>query len=307
LANARSTTAATGLSSDDRLLALLPFSHLFGLTVTASAPLMVGGSVITMEHFTPAKAIETIERNGITVVVGVPAVFRALLAVMAHRESTDLSTLRICVCGGSPLPLSVQERWFDVTGVELRQGYGLTEAGPVCLFNRVDAPNARGTLGVPFPGVEVELRAPIIYDDAGNPRVIDRSDPPHADALEICVRGDNVFRGYVSGGAHGLPIRDGWLYTGDLGIRAAGGQIVFAGVTKPMFTRNGFNIYPREIERVVREMPGVQTAIVHAGVDSEREDDIELEVTGRVTEDAVRSWCAEQLAAYKHPATIRVL
>ena len=268
---------------------------------------MVGGSVITMDRFNPVKAVEMIERSRITVVVGVPAVFRALLAAIARRESTDLSALRVCVCGGAPLSVSVQERWFDATGVELRQGYGLTEAGPVCLFNRVDAPNARGTLGVPFPGVEVELRAPIIYDDAGNPRVVERSGSSRADALEICVRGDNVFRGYVSGGAHGLPIRDGWLHTGDLGIRAAGGQIAFAGVTKPMFTRNGFNIYPREIERVVREMPGVQAAIVHAGVDGEREDEIELEVTGHVTEAAVRSWCAERLAVYKQPTAIRVL
>ena len=116
-----------------------------------------------------------------------------------------------------------------------------------------------------------------------------------------------MFRGYVSGGAHGLPIRDGWLHTGDLGIRVASGQIAFAGVMKPMFTRNGFNIYPREIERVVREMPGVQAAIVHAGVDGEREDEIELEVTGHVTEADVRSWCAERLAVYKQPTAIRVL
>jgi long-chain acyl-CoA synthetase len=200
----------------------------------------------------------------------------------------------------------LQERWFDATGIELRQGYGLTEAGPVCLYNRFDRPNARGTLGVPFPNVEVELRGPVVYDESGTPFEC-APGATHGDALEICVRGDNVFLGYVSGGEHGLPICDGWLHTGDLGRRAPGGQIAFAGVTKPMFTRNGFNIYPREIERVVREMPGVQSAIVREVGSEDREPDIEVEVTGRVSESDVKSWCAQQLSAYKQPATIRVL
>jgi acyl-CoA synthetase (AMP-forming)/AMP-acid ligase II len=151
--------------------------------------------------------------------------------------------------------------------------------------------------------VDVELRAPIVYDDAGNPST--REGP--ADALEICVRGDNVFSGYVSGGEHGLQIRDGWLHTGDLGVRTPGGQIAFAGLTKPMFTRNGFNIYPREIEGVVRGMPGVEVVAVREVTGDDREAEIELEVTGRVTEDAVKGWCAEQLSAYKQPSTIRVL
>jgi acyl-CoA synthetase (AMP-forming)/AMP-acid ligase II len=304
LSNARAASEATGLSPDDRVLALLPFSHLFGLTVTGSGPLLAGAHVSTMSRFSPARAVELLEQEAITMVVGVPAVFRAMLAAIERRGAARLDALRICICGGAPLSESLQERWFDANGVELRQGYGLTEAGPVCLFNRIGSPNARGTLGVPFPGVEVDLHAPIAYDEAGLPL----GSSTDTGALEICVRGDNVFRGYVSGGERGLPIRDGWLHTGDLGRRTSGGEIAFAGVEKPMFTRNGFNIYPRELEQAVLELPGVRAARVrgHGAPDAECEIrlDVEAEADGDVDEDAVRHWCAARLSAYKQPGEV---
>jgi long-chain acyl-CoA synthetase len=317
LANARSTVQATRLSGDDRVLALLPFAHLFGLNVTGTAPLLAGARVLTITRFNPAKAVDLMEQHAITVVAGVPAIFRALLAALARRQSPALGALRLCVCGGAPLTQALQEQWADATGIELRQGYGLTEAGPVCLFNPVDRANARGTLGVPFPGVDVELRSPIAYDATGAPRFTQAPDAPPsgatgagsppAGALEICVRGESVFRGYVSDNGRGLPVRDGWLHTGDLGVRTPGGQIAFAGVVKPMFTRNGFNVYPREIERVVGAMPGVERAIARDIPDDDGEPGIALEVAGRVTEAGVKAWCAERLSAYKQPTTIRVL
>lgn len=303
LSNARAATEATGLSPDDRVLALLPFSHLFGLTVTGSGPLLTGAHVVTMPRFNPPRAVELLEQTAITMVVGVPAVFRALLAATERRGGARFDALRICICGGAPLSESLQARWFDATGVELRQGYGLTEAGPVCLFNRIDLPNARGTLGVPFPAVEVDLRPAVTYDESGLPRPV----PGGTDALEICVRGESVFRGYVSGGDRGLPVRDGWLHTGDLGRWAGDGRIAFAGVVKPMFTRNGFNIYPRELERIIGEMPGVRSVAVREMSEGEdREPDIAVDVAGSVTESDVKAWCAENLASYKQPTRIHI-
>ena len=149
------------------------------------------------------------------------------------------------------LPIELQDRWADVTGVELRQGYGLTEAAPVCLFNRVDRPNVRGTLGVPFPGVDVAIMPPADYP--ATRRDVGRSTTPLRDGErgEICVRGENVSRGYLHD-AGGLPRR------GELALHrrrrpsaTPTAPIRFLGLLKPMFTRNGFNIYPREIERVV--------------------------------------------------------
>src|SRR5262249_33295789 len=151
---------------------------------------------------------------------------------------------------------------------------------------------ARGKLGTPFPGVEVTLRAPIGYDSAGRPQT-ERAHgtPSDEETGEICVRGENVFQGYVSGGANGRPLHDGWLHSGDTGGRDADGRIAFARFLKPMFTRNGFNIYPHEIERAVREMPGVRDArAFDVSNGDEAESDIALDVSGDVTDAAVAQW-----------------
>jgi long-chain acyl-CoA synthetase len=296
ISNARATIEAAEITPLEHALAVLPFSHLFGLVVSGLAPLLAGGRVTTMERFHPIRAVDAIEREGITLLVGVPAVFAALVQAIERRGARlDAAALRLCICGGAPLPIALQERWHALTGVELRQGYGLTEAGPVCLFNRVALPNRLGTLGVPLPGVAVEVRevqggAPLAAGSEG----------------EICVRGPNVSPGYLRDGALGLGRHGDWLRTGDLGVQRDDGTIEFRGLCKPMFTRNGFNIYPREIERTVFEMPGVRAAAVRPIPEPAREHDIGLTVTGDVTVDAVKQWCAERLSAYKQPSEIEI-
>lgn len=226
--------------------------------------------------------------------------FIAMLAAIERSSRRfDLHTLRLCICGGAPLDRAIQDRWFDATGVELRQGYGLTEASPVALFNAASAPNGRGTLGTPFPGVEVAIRDPATF-----------SEVPDGGTGEICVRGDTVFGGYVASAEEpaprGLEVRDGWLRTGDLGARLPDGSFVFRGLHKDMFTRNGFNIYPKEIERAVREHRGVATAAVTAHPNPQHDNDIVLSVAGSISENDVRDWCERRLSAYKQPTTILV-
>jgi long-chain acyl-CoA synthetase len=295
LANGRATVEAGEFTAADHSLAVLPFSHLFGLVVSGVGPLLAGGRVTTMERFNPLKAAELIAAEGVTAVVGVPAVFAALLQAAERRGGLAGNALRVCICGGAPLAVEVQERWEAVAGVPLRQGYGLTEAGPVCLFNRPARPNRVGTLGLPYPGVEVAIADP----DSGAPCAA-------GEAGEICVRGDNVGPGYVGGGGAGLGRRGAWLRTGDLGVADAEGYVTFRGLVKPMFTRNGFNIYPRELEAAVRELPGVRAVAVRAIPEPAREHDIGLDVTGDVTADAVKRWCAERLSAYKQPSEVTV-
>jgi long-chain acyl-CoA synthetase len=300
LTSARGTVTVGAIDANDHVLAALPFSHLFGLVASAVCPLLAGARVTTVPRFRAGSGVEALE-SGVTMFVGVPAMFIALLAAIERRgQPFRAGALRLCICGGAPLDPVVQDRWFDATGIELRQGYGLTEASPVALFNRVDAPNARGTLGTPFPGVDVSIRdvttfAPLADGEVG----------------EICVRGEIVFAGYVRGpGApppDGLEVRDGWLRTGDLGLRRPDGPVVFSGLTKPMFTRNGFNIYPREIESAVRELPGVVAAAVAAIPDPAHENGIALTVTGAVGEAELRGWCAERLSAYKQPTEIAII
>lgn len=310
LANARQAVEAAGNVRDDHVLAVLPFAHLFGLTVSCIAPLIAGARVSTMSRFNPVAAVDAIERLGITEIVGVPSVFAGMLSVLdrwpsgspggaAASARPGLGGLRLCICGGAPLPTELQNQWFDATGVELRQGYGLTESSPVALFNHVAQPNRRGSLGAPFPGVDVSVR------DAATSRPL-----PAGTVGEICIRGETVFRGYVSGGEHGLRVVDGWLHTGDRGAQDADGHVVFHGVDKLMFTRNGFNIYPRELERVIANMPGVEAVKVGSTPDVLREHGIHANVTAAgdagVTVERVQAWCEAHLSAYKLPTTIEI-
>lgn len=313
IANARQTVQAAELAPQDHVLAVLPFSHLFGLTVSMVAPLMVGARITTIARFNPIAAADAIANDGVTMLVGVPAVFAALLAAITRRGGLHSRALRLCICGGAPLSRALQDQWFDATGVELRQGYGLTEASPVALFNDAQHANVRGALGRAFPGVRVSIRDP----ESG-------AALPDGAEGEICVAGDTVFRGYLGEvgapgslrpvppelRAHsvGLRTRDGWLYSGDRGIRDPDGTVRFTGLYKSMWTRNGFNIYPAELERVVAQLPGVSRVRAYAIPEPSREHDIGLElfVTRPVTEAEVRAWCEPRLAQYKQPTRIDV-
>ena len=297
LANARQAVQAVQLGTGDHLLALLPYSHLFGLTASAIAPLIAGARVTTMARFNAIAAVDRIANESVSILVGVPAIFAALLtAIERHAGRFRAPALRLCICGGAPLAEELQTRWAAATGVELRQGYGLTEASAIALCNRLPESNARGTIGVPFPGVRVSIRDPA------------RSEPLEpGTAGEICIAGDTVFRSYVSGGHDGLHVRDGWLHTGDRGVENADGTYAFHGLLKPMFTHNGFNVYPREVERVIGELPGVRAVRAFAIPDSATEHEVEVEVVGTVSEADVKVWAESRLSAYKRPSRITIV
>jgi len=297
LANAKGTVEAARLTTADHVLALLPYSHLFGMTVTLTAPLLAGAQVTTMGRFNPMKAVDMLVEQDITMLVGVPAVFIAMLSAIERRGGTiDVPRLRVCICGGAALPVWVQRKWEAATGCALRQGYGLTEASPVCLFNGLDAPNRIGSLGTAYPGAEVSIRNPTTSVEL-----------PLGASGEICIRGALVGPGYLADDARGLRRVDGWLHSGDRGSMDADGHVAFEGLIKAMFTRNGFNIYPAELEAVVGAMPGVQRVEVTAVPEPQKEHEIELTVHGAVDEPSVRAWCDVRLATYKQPSRITIV
>lgn len=295
-ANLRSTVEAMQVTADDRVLALLPLIHAFGLTVAMNAPLAVGAVVIPVERFHPVRVLDALAATRATVISGVPAMFVAIVAAAERRGVPD-HALRLVICGGAPLPPGLAERWESLFGVPLREGYGLTEGSPVCLFSRTDRPNRPGTLGYPFPGVDVTVRS-------GDGSVL-----PAGETGEICVEGENVFAGYVrEDGRDPRDFHDGAFRTGDAGVMEVDGAVRFAGFLKPMFTRSGFNIYPRELERVICEDPRIARAEVRAIPDALKENEIALVVTpvagADLDEAAVREICLDCLAQYKQPATI---
>jgi long-chain acyl-CoA synthetase len=208
----------------------------------------------------------------------------------AHR-------LRVAICGGAPLGAEVARRFEEAFGVPLREGYGITECAPVCLFNRVDRPNRPGTLGYGFPGVDVSIRDP--RGRALGP----------GETGEICVEGANVFPGYVGDdGRDPALFWDDAFRTGDLGAADGDGAVRFRGVMKKMFTRGGFNVYPREVERALEQDPRIAEASVSAVPDPVKEHDIVLTVVpapgAELDEAAVRAICRDLLAAYKQPGVV---
>jgi len=297
LANARATIAAAQITSIDHMLAVLPFSHLFGMTVTLTAPLLAGARVTTMGRFNPVRAVDALVDDAVTMFVGVPAVFIAMLTAIERRGGTiDVPALRVCISGGAALPVWVQRKWETATGCALRQGYGLTEAGPVCLFNRIDLPNRVGTLGVAYPGADVSIRNPTSSVEL-----------PAGSSGEICVQGPLVGPGYVTRNELGLRRIGGWLHSGDRGSMDVDGVVTFEGLIKPMFTRNGFNIYPAELIRVIGALEGVTRVEVSGVPEPAKEHEIEVTVYGSVDEPAVRTWCEARLSSYKQPTRITIV
>lgn len=299
IANLRSTISMMRLKEDDRVLAVLPQVHAFGLTVGLNAALAAGAAIVPVERYHPVRTLELTTRMGVTVFAGVPAMFIGLLSVL-ERAPQSLESLRITLSGGAPLHPDIQRRWEALTGTPLRQGYGLTEASPVCLFNTPDRPNRPGTLGCPVPGVKVTIQD-------GQGEIL-----PPGEVGEICVRGENVFPGFLDGASTpDHPIRNGWLRTGDLGSSDEDGYIRFVGLVKPMFTRSGFNIYPREMQRVLEEDPRIAKARVSPQPDPVKEHEILLEVEAargaELTEDDVREICRARLASYKQPGRITII
>jgi long-chain acyl-CoA synthetase len=240
--------------------------------------------------------LELLEQERITVICGVPGIFGALIHAAARRGAPD-HALRVAISFGSPLPLQIGRQWEDVFGIPLREGYGLTEAAPVCLFNRIDRPNHPGTMGYPFPGVEVSIR-----DAAG-------AELPAGEIGEICVKGENVFLGYIGDpGRDRADFHGEWLRTGDLGNTEADGVVRYRGLLKSMFTRNGFNVYPAEVARVLEEDPRIRRVRACALPDPVRENEIVLFVEPApgesLSEDEVRELCRQRLAVFKQPARI---
>jgi long-chain acyl-CoA synthetase len=252
--------------------------------------------VLPVPRFNPINALEDLTSLRPTVLAGVPAMFIGMIGA-AERKGVPSHSLRITLCGGAPLPLEVARRWEELFGLPLRQGYGLTEASPVCLFNLPHQPNRPGTLGTPFPGVEVSIR-----DGGGNAL-------PEGEVGQLCIRGDNVFAGYLGDQPGEGPFLGGWLQTGDLASQS-GDVVRFRGLLKSMFTRNGFNVYPEEIRRVLKDDPRIDDVLVCARPEFVRENEVVLEVRAKVgatlNETDVKDLCAERLASYKQPSRIRI-
>jgi long-chain acyl-CoA synthetase len=310
---ARSSAAIhDGIRPDDRMLGVLPLFHIYGMTITMLATLFEGGSYWPLPAWDAEETLELIDGEGITLVHGVPAMYNDMVNTPGAAEF-DLSSVRFANAGGSSLPREVMERFEATFGVDLYEGYGLTETSPVTHANR---PGDRrpGSIGKPIPGVE----SMVVDEGFRELDPVERGPVEEGTDLddvvgELVVSGPNVMKGY-----YGLPEAneeaftevDGtrWFHTGDLGYRDEDGFFYVVDREKHMIVTGGYNVYPREVEELLFEHPDVADAAVVGIPDERRGETVKAFVVptpgAEATPGDVREYCLERLAAYKHPREV---
>lgn len=277
----------------------VPLFHVFGLNVALGLSLATGAALVVEERFDPAGAMELVRQLGVTTVVGVPAMFGSWAELLDGAVPAAFATVRLAVCGATALPPELAAPFERRSGVTLWQGYGLTEASPVVTTTLGTGRNAPGSVGRPLPGVQLRL-----VDDAGG-------DALGGDPGEIWVRGPNVFTGYWEDPQASAEVLtgDGWLRTGDIGVLDGDGDLHVVDRRKDLLIVSGFNVYPAEVEQVLRSVPGVADAVVVGRPDPLRGEAVEAVVVAgggaAVTEDDLRRACERSLARYKCPTVVR--
>ena len=286
------------MHGDDVVLGVLPLFHVYGLNVVLGGVLRHRARLILAERFDPQDTLDLIEDQACSVLPLAPAVFGHWLAVEQLRER--LGPARLVLSGSAPLDPEVAERFTEVTGLAVHQGYGLTEAAPVVTSTLCSAELHPTTVGSALPGIELRL-----VDETG-------ARPGGEDPGQIQVRGDNLFSGYWPQGAGG-PDTEGWWSTGDIGFLDASGDLFLVDRLKELVIVSGFNVYPVEVEEVVREVEGVQEVAVIGAADPDTGEAVVAYVRPAPGVDpddlagAVRARCSERLARFKQPTRVEVV
>jgi fatty-acyl-CoA synthase len=290
--NSINTTLRLNLSQQDCTVIFLPLFHTGGWNVLLTPILHRGGQIILMKKFDGEKILELSEKERATILFGVPTTMD-LMARSPLFNSTNLKNLRYAIVGGEPMPVPLIQKW-DEKGVPIRQGYGLTEFGPnVFSLNEEDSIRKIGSIG--FPNFYIEAK---IVDTQGHTLGENQIG-------ELALKGPMCMTGYWRNEkATRETIVDGWLYTGDLVRRDEEGYYYVVGRKKDMFISGGENVYPPELEQVIRALPGVREVAV-IGVPDEKWGEVGkafiVKDHAELTEVDIRNHCSQNLAKFKIP------
>jgi long-chain acyl-CoA synthetase len=292
------------IHGDDVVLGVLPLFHVYGLNAVLGGVLRHRAKLVLTERFDPQATLDLIDDEAVSVVPVAPPVFAYWLPL--DQLSERLGPVRLVLSGSAPLSPELVERFTAVTGIPVHQGYGLTEAAPIVTSTLCSAELQTGSVGAALPGIEIKL-----LDEVGQP-------PEGDDPGEIWIRGANLFSGYWPAGDGG-PDADGWWGTGDVGFLDASGDLFLVDRLKELVIVSGFNVYPVEVEDVIREVPGVAEAAV-IGVDDPATGEAVVayvvpgdgadggaDAGADGVEGAVRDHCAVRLARFKRPSRIEVV
>ncbi len=283
------------VTENDTAVCILPLFHIFGLNVVLNLAIDVGAKVVLFERFDPKATLTAIRDQKVTVVAAAPPAYILWLGVEG-ASSEDLASVRAAVSGAAPLSKETLTAFRERFGVEIWEGYGLTETSPALTTTAVAGVAKPGSVGRPLPGVELRL-----VDEEGEE--VDEGDPG-----EIIVRGPNVFSGYWNQpDASKVAFLDGWFKTGDVGVVDDDGDIFIVDRRRDMVIVSGFNVYPREIEDAIRLHPKVMDVAVVGEHDEQTGERVHAFVVGDVTEADVLSFASQRLAPYKLPRAVDVV
>lgn len=277
-----------------RILGVLPFFHVYGMTTVMNFAIKEAGTMILVPKFDRTQVLRCIQKYRPTLFPGAPTIY---ISLMNHPKITryDLSSIDACISGSAPLPLDVQEKFEQLTGGRLIEGYGLTETSPVTHANLVWDRVKNNTVGLPWP----DTLCRIVHMETGE-------ELAPGEIGEIQVKGPQVMKGYWKRPEETAEVlQDGWLNTGDIGKMDEDGYFYILDRKKEMIIAGGFNIYPREIEEVLYEHPGILEAAVIGVPDKYRGETVKAYIVLKpehvLTSSEIDRYCREHLSSYKVP------
>ena len=301
--NANLSKDLQDLGYNDKVMLVLPLFHIFGQVVGMIASIYRGATAVLVPRFEAEMVLNLLQNEKITHFAGVPTMYWGLLSY-PDMHKFDLqaikSTLRKCLSGGAALPVQVLKDFEAKFEVAILEGYGMSEGSPVVTFNHPDRVRKPGSVGTPVWGVEV-----CIKDENGNELGANEKG-------EICYRGHNVMKGYYKRpDANAESIKNGWLHSGDIGIRDDDGYYFIVDRTKDMIIRGGYNVYPREVEEVMIQHSAISMVAVIGIAHDEYGEEIKacvvLKAEMVISESELISWTKERIASYKYPRIVEFM
>ncbi len=286
------------VKGQERMLAVLPLFHVYGMTVAMNEAIELAATIILLPRFNVDEALEAINLYQPTRFPGVPTMY---MAIINHPQvkKYNISSIRVCSSGSAPLPIEAQKRFEELTGAKISEGYGLTEASPVTHANPFLGKRKIGSIGLPRPDTD----AKIVDLETGE------KDLPPGEEGELCIRGPQVMLGYWNRPEETKKtLRNGWLYTGDIGRMDEEGYFYIVDRKKDMIICSGYNVYPREIEEVLYQYPKIQEACIVGVPDPYRGETVKafvvLKEKEQATAEEIIEFCQKNMARFKVPAVV---
>lgn len=282
----------------EKVLAIAPFFHVYGMTSGLNLAVMRAAAIICMKKFDVNEFIEVMKKYRPSLFSGVPTMY---IAILNHPEATaeTLQSIKRCISGSAPLPMEIMNKFEERTGSQIIEGYGLSECSPVTHRNPVGDNRKPGSIGVPIPNTDAK-----VVDQFEGEEEVDIGE-----VGELIIQGPQVMKGYWNNEIEtAASMKDGWFYTGDLAKMDEDGYFYIVGRKKDLIIASGYNVYPAECEEVLYEHPQVQEACVFGVPNEYRGETVKAVIVPKegasLTEEEIQAWCNERIARYKTPKEI---